>query len=64
MEFVYSSTIPAIKMSVLMFYRRIFPVHRFNYALSLGIGVPILFPEVGIWKALDEVDHHHSDKPP
>lgn len=33
MEFVYSCTIPAIKMSVIMFYHRLFPVPRFTYLL-------------------------------
>jgi hypothetical protein len=33
MEFVYSCAIPAIKMSVILFYRRIFSVRNFNYAL-------------------------------
>lgn len=33
MEFVYSCTIPSIKMSVIMFYHRIFSVRRFNYVL-------------------------------
>lgn len=33
MEFVYSCTIPAIKMSVIMFYHRIFPIPRFTYML-------------------------------
>ncbi|KAJ5083954.1 hypothetical protein NUU61_008533 [Penicillium alfredii] len=33
MEFVYSCTIPAIKMSVIMFYHRIFPIQRFTYVL-------------------------------
>ncbi|KAJ5179643.1 hypothetical protein N7492_002853 [Penicillium capsulatum] len=33
MEFVYSCTIPAIKMSVIMFYHRIFPISRFTYML-------------------------------
>ncbi|KAJ5116812.1 hypothetical protein N7456_001160 [Penicillium angulare] len=63
MEFIYSSTIPAIKMSVLMFYRRIFPIRRFSYALygcaflALGwfIGVMVVnfvqcFPYAYFWK--------------
>ena len=33
MEFVYSCAIPAVKMSVIMFYRRIFSVRNFNYVL-------------------------------
>lgn len=33
MEFVYSCTIPAIKMSVILFYHRIFSVPRFKYTL-------------------------------
>lgn len=32
-QFTYSCTVPAIKMSVLMFYWRIFPVPRFKYTL-------------------------------
>lgn len=33
MEFVYSCAIPAIKMSVIMFYHRIFSIFRFNLLL-------------------------------
>lgn len=33
MEFVYSCAIPAIKMSVIMFYHRIFAVSNFKYVL-------------------------------
>ncbi|KAK2810703.1 hypothetical protein FQN50_002746 [Emmonsiellopsis sp. PD_5] len=35
MEYVYSCAIPAIKMSVIMFYRRIFSVRNFNYVLYI-----------------------------
>lgn len=33
MEYIYSCAIPTIKMSVILFYHRIFSVARFNYVL-------------------------------
>ncbi|PKY04108.1 hypothetical protein P168DRAFT_297039 [Aspergillus campestris IBT 28561] len=35
MEFIYSCTIPAIKMSVIMFYHRIFAISHFRYILYM-----------------------------
>ena len=73
MEWAYSCTIPAIKMSVLMFYRRIFPVPRFKWVLyfcsflALGwfVGVMVVnfvacFPMDHFWLQYDTTIHHEG----
>lgn len=55
-EFMYLSSLPLVKISILLFYLRIFPEKRFRYMVYGGIflcfGYMVAFVSVSIWQCI------------